>query len=102
MQNVIGNCNQVTGIEGEDKVQYPTNLLSVYPNPASAQLTVKSTVETGFITITDVTGRDLLTTQLVNGSAAINTSSFSTGIYFIAVKNNTGTILSEDKFSVAR
>jgi hypothetical protein len=102
MQNVIGNCQVATGIDKKDNVQLSANLLSVYPNPASAQLTVKSSIESGIITITDVMGRELATTQLESGVANINTSSFSAGVYFITVKNNTGNILNENKFSVAR
>ncbi len=54
--------------------------LSVYPNPATSQITVKSQ---GLVQIYDLSGKLVLTQQAVNGAAVINISKLAKGTYVV-------------------
>lgn len=54
--------------------------LSVYPNPATSQITVKSQ---GLVQIFDLSGKLVLTQQAVNGAAVINISKLAKGNYVV-------------------
>lgn len=61
--------------------------INIYPNPTNNLLSIKS--DNGFLglnfTITDQLGRQILTGKLSNEITTIDVSSFSTGVYFFQV-----------------
>jgi hypothetical protein len=48
----------------------------------------------------DIAGRQIGQTEMKNGMAILNTSSFASGIYFYHVTDKSGNILDNGKFSV--
>lgn len=75
-----------TGIENMDI----TNAISVYPNPASKQLFIKSgsTLEIQSIEVFNTMGK---TVQSIKGNASsIDVSNLSKGVYFVKVNSNEG------------
>jgi len=82
-------CNPVAGIKGNNTVD---RYLSVYPVPANNELTIKSSLaEPDFsISIFGTDGRIILQQKMNTGILKLNTSDFSTGIYFVKIENKTG------------
>lgn len=69
------------------------SLFLIYPNPAEDVLTVENkTPETHSLEISTVTGNLVYKTAL-RQSAAINTSAFQKGIYFIRIANNNRSVV---------
>lgn len=96
---VINYCSPL--ILGVEEMNTAGNL-SVYPNPASSYLTVKS-VATSFtkakVTIKDVTGRLVYSQDNISESEIrINTENLKSGIYMLQVEN--GNLLTTKKISI--
>ncbi|WCO01398.1 T9SS type A sorting domain-containing protein [Psychroserpens ponticola] len=65
---------------------------SVYPNPVNNELNISSTTN-GHYNILNVNGQTLKQGVLVNGNNNINLSQLKSGLYFLNIKNDTGSIL---------
>jgi hypothetical protein len=74
---------KMTGIEENVEIN---NLVSVYPNPATDNLQIQTTLQIKEIAITDITGRTIYTTI----AKTINCSSFAKGVYFITLTTENG------------
>lgn len=63
--------------------------LSIYPNPASSEVTVSITDATeSFVTVYSVTGAILINQQSFFNSTKINVENWEAGVYFVKVDNN--------------
>ncbi len=60
---------------------------SVYPNPASSQVTIEL-FQPGFVKLFDALGRLILMQQLVNEKAELNLDAYDNGIYFLQISQN--------------
>ena len=86
---VVTNCD-VTGV-GQNVAATPA--VQVFPNPASAAVNVTATAlqqGNAGITVTDVTGREVLRTTLIingtgNGEKLVDLSGLREGVYFMAI-----------------
>jgi hypothetical protein len=73
----------------------------VYPNPATNQINFHYSAQNAQnIFVYDITGRVIGQTEMINGIATLNTSSYSSGMYFYHVTDKSGNILDNGKFSV--
>lgn len=63
---------------------------SLNPNPTSDKVTVTSNVSDGIVTIHDLFGRQVLKATLVNGSAELDLSGFTQGIYTARISGANG------------
>jgi hypothetical protein len=75
----VGNCNGMSELQN-------WNGLSVYPNPMTSAVTVKS--DNGMILnieITDVSGRVILSTPVNGDRSTVDVSSLSNGIYYARI-----------------
>ena len=70
---------------GVQQVNQPNDFFNVYPNPALSKITVQANSKQA--TLTDLTGKTLLTIKLNNGQAQIDVSNFDNGIYFLHTDN---------------
>ncbi len=78
-----------------------THSTLVYPNPATSQINFRySTQNAQNIFVYDITGRVIGQTEMINGVATLNTSSYSSGMYFYHVTDKSGNMLDNGKFSV--
>ncbi len=68
-------------------------LLSVYPNPATDILTVETEATGAVITLTDLTGRTLLTATATAGKTTLNIAHLSAGTYMVRVGNRVGKVV---------
>ena len=86
------NINSITGISPEANKQQ--NSLSVYPNPATNLLIVNSGTSTGTVSyeIMDLTGRTVFADPFAPaGKISIDIQNLNSGIYFVKMKNESGT-----------
>ncbi|MEO6455027.1 MAG: DUF4331 family protein [Ginsengibacter sp.] len=65
-----------------------TTILTISPNPASDYINIYSTQNLLNIHIYDMNGKKMLSQRLTDGSAKINVSRFSKGVYTIVAENN--------------
>ena len=75
-------------------------VFSVYPNPASDEITVSSSLTEGTITLSDVAGKLVKTTSLSGLSTSLNTVGLNNGVYYVTVSN--GTTTSTEKVVIKR
>ena len=75
-------------------------VFSVYPNPASDEITVSSSLTEGTITLSDVAGKLVKTTSLSGLSTSLNTAGLNNGVYYVTVSN--GTTTSTEKVVIKR
>ncbi len=74
---------------------------NVYPNPCKTEITFNCTSQLAKqISIFDITGRQLSVTAIKNGILNLNTSAYSSGMYFYKVSDISGNILDRGKFIV--
>jgi len=77
------------------------NSVNVYPNPANTQITFNTVSNASqYITIYDVTGRQLERVAVKNGISVLNTGAYSNGVYLFNVTDNSGILLDQGKFVV--
>jgi len=65
-----------------------SNALSIYPNPASTELTITNTEKIINVSITDLTGREVYTRNYNTNKVNVNIAGIAAGIYFVKVNNN--------------
>jgi len=88
--------------DGITEISQQHNTLA-YPSPCTNQITFHYSLQNAAnIFIYDVTGRELANTEMKSGIASLNTSAYSAGIYFYHITNNSGQVLDNGKFTVAR
>ncbi len=78
-----------------------SSVTKVYPNPCKTEVTFNcSSAEAKYISVFDITGRQLSTNEMKNGLLNLNTTGFSPAMYFYLITNTTGTIIDRGKFTV--
>lgn len=80
-------CQFVVGID-----EIETHETMVYPNPATLELSIQSSTPISSITISDLTGRNVYTTQPNATSTQVHIESLSTGYYFLSATTANGTV----------
>jgi hypothetical protein len=77
------------------------NNVNVYPNPANDQVNFITAVKgDNYISICDITGREMERVAVKNGDAILNTSAFTNGIYFYSLTDASGNLLDRGKFII--
>lgn len=91
---VFAGVNEISLVAIESKV---------YPNPAKDHVTIEASDlmldKNCEVKVTDILGRDISVTEMKNGKAEINLSSFAKGVYTYSVYNN-NTVVSKGKLVV--
>ncbi len=75
---------------GVPDIQTEENAVSVFPNPATNQITIVSANEITEVDIYNYVGQMVYSSVAKNTTMTLNTSSLSTGVYFIKVKSEVG------------
>jgi len=73
--------------------EFETQNVSIYPNPTSYQLSIKTALEISEITIVDLTGKTIMTIN--QNTNVINIADLSNGIYFIKVMTGEKTMITK-------
>lgn len=97
---VSGECSHLTdnnpflyktdpqGVVSVKKTSQLNSLAKIYPNPSNGTITFEVPgIQKGEIIISDLSGRFITHTQVINGMAVWNTSSFSPGVYLYRTGN---------------
>ncbi|MEO8149428.1 MAG: SBBP repeat-containing protein [Bacteroidia bacterium] len=94
----IAKLSSTTGIADAST---PLSMTSVYPNPATDYITIKTgSNKKQVITITDITGKIIYTTTTLSDKTIINTKDFSQGVY--AAQVQAGDFIETKKVIVVR
>lgn len=92
----------VTGIENQT-FDNAKNVLSIYPNPATYQITVLfPKLDTYTITITDLTGKTKLQSTINGENTVIQTATLNAGVYILSLISRTNGNTYYNKFVVTR
>ena len=86
----LGNCSGV----GINEVSQ-SNIFTVYPNPTNSALTINTKANYTSIQIVNMFGQVVFTKEK---SASLNVSSLPSGIYFIQLLDNKGSLIGNEKF----
>jgi hypothetical protein len=90
-----GTLSWICNPQGTEEVKEEKIELSVFPNPAKDEIIISSN-QTGNnvqITVTDITGREILSQKKLTANCKLNTLSLNPGIYFIKVTSDKGSVV---------
>lgn len=76
------------------------NLVTVFPNPASAEVNFKANTEANKVSLYDITGKMIATEIFENGMSKINLSNISAGMYFYTILDSNNQTLKSGKLTV--
>ncbi|MCX6353086.1 MAG: T9SS type A sorting domain-containing protein [Bacteroidetes bacterium] len=85
------SCGQtITAVEKEASL---ANYFSIYPNPATSVLNIHlpENIKTATLILTDISGKQILSENIIEASHQINISSIPTGIYIARIISDEGT-----------
>ena len=74
--------------------------VNIYPNPANSTLYVNATSNINKVEVYNMLGQNVMTVDVNDTNASINTSSLSTGMYTLKLHTDNGVV--NQKFTVAR
>lgn len=83
-KQVLQSTTATVGLLNNEK--FDKNTINIYPNPATNSLTI-GTKEIVNVTITDLTGKTVLTIAQANNERVINIESLAPGMYMVNVSN---------------
>ncbi len=72
--------------------EYNNELITIYPNPASENITIKSPFTSGKILIYNTVGQLVFSDNINTKTTHVNTSHFETGIYLLKIINKTNVL----------
>ncbi|HXC03850.1 MAG TPA: T9SS type A sorting domain-containing protein [Bacteroidia bacterium] len=94
------NLNFSTGIQA---LSFGPAEYTAYPNPAQSQITIAALNEKAkYITVYDLTGRNLSTQLLINKTCTVDTRNFQSGMYIYSILDENNRVLKCAKFSVSK
>ena len=79
-----------------------SDMIAVYPNPATDYVAVETDFDNVVITIQDAQGKVVYAKRSLNGTNRIDVSGMSEGVYFMLIENNSGELLKTSKLNVLR
>jgi Secretion system C-terminal sorting domain len=68
---------------------------SIYPNPASTNITINASTVLNKVVVTDVLGKIVLTQTSANTSVSVDLYHLQTGVYFVTTNGVTKKIIKE-------
>jgi len=89
--DAVGVIHQeASGIPGSNR----RNKFSVFPNPVTDRLHIRAADagSSATVSLADMTGRIMTLQDLENGNADLLTAAYAPGVYFIVIKDATGTL----------
>lgn len=76
--------------------------VSVYPNPVQNFINFEVNANNYSVRIVDITGKTVNNTISTSSKHRVNTANLNNGIYFYTIINNNGSIITTNKFVVAK
>jgi hypothetical protein len=93
---VMNNFNVVSVKEMNNS----KNLVTIFPNPATTEITFKTNSEAHKVSLLDVSGKVIASENFENGKSKINISGFSAGMYFYIIYGTHNQPLGNGKLTV--
>jgi hypothetical protein len=81
------HCEPLPLIVLSDEVTNEPKPLSIYPNPAHAEIAFDLPIEQATLTIFDITGKEVKQAQLQGGNQRLNIENLESGVYLIRVES---------------
>lgn len=91
-----------SGYNSTDEINGTVNKVFVYPNPATNNISITSSVDAAIIRITDITGRLIGNYSMTNNKANIQTSTFASGIYIYSVLDQKKNVVNRGRFEITK
>ncbi|PCH97065.1 MAG: hypothetical protein COB85_03070 [Bacteroidetes bacterium] len=99
----ITDSIEVTLFVGIDKHGVVLGEVTMYPNPASGEIHIVSTVlDVEFFNIYDISGKLLMNVNIESGSNTMSVSNLMDGMYVYQIVNKSGEVIKNGKFSVLK
>lgn len=76
--------------------------VSVYPNPVQNFINFEVNANNYSVRIVDITGKTVSNTISTSSKHRVNTANLNNGIYFYTIINNNGSVITTNKFVVAK
>lgn len=91
-----------SGYNSTDDINGSVNNVFVYPNPATNNISITSSIDAATIRITDITGRLLGNYSMTDNKTNIQTSTFAAGIYIYSVLDKKKNVLNRGRFEITK
>ncbi len=92
-----------SGYNSTNEINGTVNNVSVYPNPATNNITiVASSVDASIISITDITGRLVGSYSMINNKTDIQTETFAPGIYIYSIFSQKKEVINRGRFEIVK
>lgn len=91
-----------SGYNSTNDINGLINSVSVYPNPATNNISFTSSINATIIEITDITGRMVDSYSMANNKVNIQTTDFAPGIYIYSILNQKKEVINRGKFEIAK
>ena len=95
--DMTNNTSCTAGISNPVGVTEIENVFSTYPNPVVNELNIDFTAEKGLVTIFEMTGRQITSVKLTEGTNTVDVSGLAKGNYMFIITNE-GSHLGTGKF----
>jgi hypothetical protein len=109
---ILPDCDKICDDRDDDKdkskgrsVGNVDDSILIYPNPASQNLNIlcdQGVEKQHMVNIYDPMGRVLISQSLINGENRISTQSLSSGIHFVKVSDDLGTMIRFEKVIIIK
>lgn len=90
-----------SGYTGINDISKPSSI-SIFPNPATNNISFTSKVNADAVEVLDITGRRVGVYSMTGNALTIETSSFSSGMYIYNVLNDKQEVINRGKFEVTK
>lgn len=91
-----------SGYNSTDEINGTVNKVFVYPNPATNNISITSSVDAAIIRITDITGRLIGNYSMTDNEANIQTTTFASGIYIYSVLDQKKNVMNRGRFEITK
>lgn len=91
-----------SGYNSTDDINGSVNKVFVYPNPATNNISITSSIDAATIRITDITGRLLGNYSMTDNKTNIQTSTFAAGIYIYSVLDQKKNVVNRGRFEITK
>ncbi len=93
---------QWSGWNSVDAINGLSNHVSVFPNPATNIINIKSSMDVSFVEINDITGRLIGTYATSDNKASVETGNYLPGVYIYTIYDKNKRIISKGRFEVTK
>ena len=91
-----------SGYNSIDDLNGTANNVFIYPNPATNDISITSSVAAAIINITDIAGRIVGSYSMTNNKANIHTTAFASGIYIYTILDQKKALINRGRFEITK